>query len=156
MGQGITARSWRWAIVGLLLTVVVLLLAARFGEEGAIRTTVDRGSVTAEERLQHAFEAQREGFWIEASGQVVRLLPDDLDGSRHQRIIVALDTGQTLLIAHNIDLAPRVESLEPGGHLRFRGEYVWNDRGGVIHWTHHDPGGDSLGGWLEYRGRRYR
>lgn len=160
MRQGITLRSRRWAIVGLLATAVVFLLAVWFGERGAIRlpspATGDHEPGTAEERLHHAFEAQRDDFWIEATGRVVRVLPDDLEGSRHQRIIVALDTGQTLLIAHNIDLAPRVESLEPGGHLRFRGEYVWNARGGVIHWTHHDPGGDSGGGWLEYRGRRYR
>lgn len=160
MRQRIPPRLWRWAGACLLVTLLTLLLAAGLGGKGTLGllsySPADQTSVTAEARLQHAFEARRDDFWIEASGRVVRVLPDDLDGSRHQRIIVALDTGQTLLIAHNIDLAPRIESLEPGSHLGFRGEYVWNARGGVIHWTHHDPGGDRVGGWLEYRGRRYR
>ncbi|KAA0015376.1 DUF3465 domain-containing protein [Salinicola corii] len=142
------------------MVAFVAPLAEWLGDGQATRSSTysasDHESGSAEERLQHAFETRRGAFWIEASGRVVRVLPDDLDGSRHQRIIVALDTGQTLLIAHNIDVAPRIESLEPGGQLRFRGEYVWNAQGGVIHWTHHDPGGDRAGGWLEYRGRRYR
>ncbi|MDH4572557.1 DUF3465 domain-containing protein [Salinicola acroporae] len=160
MRQRITPRLRHWAVVGLLVALLILLLAAWFGGKGALglssHSPGDQASVTAEARLQHAFEARRDDFWVEASGRIVRVLPDDLDGSRHQRIIVALATGQTLLIAHNIDLAPRIESLEPGGRLGFRGEYVWNARGGVIHWTHHDPGGNSVGGWLEYQGRRYR
>ena len=30
------------------------------------------------------------------------------------------------------------------------------ERGGVLHWTHHDPDGRRPGGWLEHEGRRYR
>ena len=92
---------------------------------------------------------------VEAVGAVSRLLPDDRDGSRHQRFLLRLEGGQTLLVAHNIDLAPRVP-LEPGDAVRFRGQYEWNDRGGVVHWTHHDPDGRRAGGWLEHDGRRYR
>ncbi|WP_110666246.1 DUF3465 domain-containing protein [Salinicola halophilus] len=111
---------------------------------------------TPEETLRRAFDTRRGDFWVEASGEVIDRLPDDLDGSRHQRMIVRLDTGQTLLIAHNIDIAPRVEGIEAGERLTFRGEYVWNEKGGVIHWTHRDPGLRTPGGWLEWQGRRYR
>ncbi|QOY51204.1 DUF3465 domain-containing protein [Candidatus Sulfurimonas baltica] len=41
------------------------------------------------------------------SGDVIRVLSDDNTGSRHQRFIIRLSSGQTLLIAHNIDLAPK-------------------------------------------------
>ncbi|MEJ2515513.1 MAG: DUF3465 domain-containing protein [Gammaproteobacteria bacterium] len=106
--------------------------------------------------VDQAFEAQQSDVWVEATGRVERLLPDDRDGSRHQRFIVRLESGRTVLIAHNIDLAPRLDRLRPGDHVAFRGEYEWNPKGGVVHWTHHDPSGRHAGGWLEYEGQRYR
>ncbi len=93
---------------------------------------------------------------ITGSGRVVALLADDRDGSRHQRFILRLASGQTLLVAHNIDLAPRVRRLDVGDSVSFYGEYVWNEQGGVLHWTHRDPQGSHPGGWLEHRGRRYQ
>ena len=86
---------------------------------------------------------------------MTRVLADDNDGSRHQRFIMELPSGTTLLVAHNIDLAPRVAGLSVGDRVSFRGEYEPNDRGGVLHWTHHDPAGRHPGGWLEHGGRRY-
>ena len=96
------------------------------------------------------------GEQVRGSGRVARILSDDNEGSRHQRFIVELSPGRTLLVAHNIDLAPRVQSLSVGDTVTFYGEYEWNDRGGVIHWTHHDPQGRHVAGWLEHRGRRYQ
>jgi hypothetical protein len=92
---------------------------------------------------------------VQGSGTVTRILSDDTDGSRHQRFILRIASGRTLLIAHNIDLAPRIGSLRTGDTVAFYGEYEWNDKGGVIHWTHHDPQGHHVGGWLEHNGRRY-
>ncbi len=100
--------------------------------------------------------AWRAGQWVELSGTVQRLLGDDNEGSRHQRFILQLAQQQrTLLIAHNIDLAARVP-LRRGDKVRLRGRYESNDRGGVIHWTHHDPQGLNSGGWIEYQGVRYQ
>lgn len=87
---------------------------------------------------------------------MVRLLADDHSGSRHQRFIVRLDSGRTLLLSHNVDLAPRIEALRIGDAVAFRGEYQWNERGGVVHWTHDDPDGRHPGGWVQHGGRVYR
>ena len=95
------------------------------------------------------------GAWIEDTGFVARLLSDDSDGSPHQRFILQLRNGQTLLIAHNIDLAERVP-LGLGDRVRFRGMYEWNDLGGLVHWTHHDPHGIEDGGYVKYRRKTYR
>lgn len=97
----------------------------------------------------------RDGRMTSGRGTVVRILADDNDGSRHQRFILELASGRTLLVAHNIDLAPRIGSLRRGDVVQFRGVFEHNERGGVIHWTHHDPQGRRAGGWLEHRGRRY-
>jgi len=98
----------------------------------------------------------RAGQQVQGSGKVIRILSDDNDGSRHQRFILELSSGRTLLIAHNIDLAPRISGLRVGDTVSFYGEFEPNPQGGVIHWTHHDPQGRHVGGWLEYRGRKYQ
>jgi len=106
--------------------------------------------------LSNAYESRTSNLQIEGGGKVVTLLPDDNDGSRHQRFIVRLYSGQTLLVAHNIDLAPRIHSLVAGDSIRFYGQYEWNEKGGVIHWTHNDPSGSHVAGWIEHNGRRYQ
>jgi len=103
-----------------------------------------------------AFRKQQSNIQLSGVGRVVRVLPDDNKGLRHQRMLVKLEMGQTLLIAHNIDVAPRIENLQPNTEIEFFGEYEWNAKGGVIHWTHHDPKGKHPDGWIKYQGRVYR
>jgi len=110
----------------------------------------------ADDPLLTAFLARRSAVQIESVGVVTKTLPDDRDGSRHQRFILAGPSGHTVLVAHNIDLAPRIPDLKAGDQVAFNGAYEWNARGGVIHWTHHDPRGEHVAGWIEYRGRRYQ
>lgn len=106
--------------------------------------------------IGRAFASGTSDVKVEGEGTVIRLLPDDVDGSRHQRFIVQLTSGQTLLITHNIDLAPRIAGLKVGDSVGFNGEYVWNEKGGVIHWTHHDPQGRHVAGWVMHNGKRYQ
>lgn len=104
-------------------------------------------------RVARAFEARESGFMVTLHGRVDRLLADDRDGSRHQRFLLRLENGPTLLVAHNIDLADRAP-VEVGDRVRLRGQYEWNERGGVLHWTHHDPDGSHPEGWIEVDGVR--
>ncbi len=106
--------------------------------------------------FKQAFEQQRHGIMLEGSGMITGLLADDNKGSRHQRFIVTLSSGQSLLIAHNIDLAPRINHLKKGENISFYGQYEWNKKGGTIHWTHKDPQGRHADGWLRYRGKMYQ
>lgn len=103
--------------------------------------------------LLAAIAARAEDVQVEGGGIVAKVLPDDNKGSRHQRFIVRLDNGDTVLIAHNIDLAPRVAPLDAGDAVTFFGEYVWNPQGGVVHWTHHDPQGRHPDGWIRRAGK---
>ena len=135
-----------------LLLLAALLLVAWAVRQLAAPGTGEGGG---EAILAEAFRERRSGLVVEAEGTVERLLADDLEGSAHQRFILRLAGGQTLLVSHNIDLAPRVPA-RPGDRIAFRGQYEWNERGGVLHWTHHDPRGRRPGGWLEHAGRTYR
>ena len=112
-------------------------------------------SVPTNEVIENAYQNQSSDIQVSGSGVVIRTLRDDNEGSRHQRFILRLSTGQTLLIAHNIDLAPKIDKLQKGDVVEFYGEYEWNPKGGVVHWTHHDPGGRHVGGWLKHNGRMY-
>lgn len=109
--------------------------------------------------IDKAFQQKRSDVWMTENGTVERILRDDNEGSRHQRFIVKIPSGRTVLIAHNIDLAPRVP-VKVGDKIRFRGEYEYNVQGGIIHWTHHDPTPNPATpqreGWIEHNGETYR
>lgn len=105
--------------------------------------------------LAEAFANRQSDVQVMGHGTVTKILPDDNKGSRHQRFILKLDSEQTILVAHNIDVAPRINSLEVGDRIDFYGEYEWNQEGGVLHWTHRASSGKHPGGWLKHDGRRY-
>ena len=106
--------------------------------------------------LAQAFQQRWSNYQMTGSLPVSRLLPDDNDGSRHQKFILQTSNGQTILVAHNIDLAPRISNLQEGDTVEFYGEYEWNEKGGVIHWTHHDPDNRHAHGWLKHKGQLYQ
>ncbi|NKB99435.1 MAG: DUF3465 domain-containing protein [Pseudomonadales bacterium] len=112
-------------------------------------------SRAANDEIRTAFLAERSGVQVLGTGSVKAVLPDDTKGSRHQRFILELSQKLTILVAHNIDLAPRIGRLEIGDQVSFYGVYEFNNQGGVVHWTHRDPGGRHVAGWLEHQGKRY-
>ena len=92
---------------------------------------------------------------VEDTGVIIKILADDNKGSRHQKFLVKIADGQTLLFAHNIDLAPRLDDLKVGDTVQFRGEYEYNPKGGIVHWTHRDPQGKHYAGWIKHNGQVY-
>ena len=146
----------------LFLIIIVAAIAygvnLQKGSPGSSSVTrsKSRDSVKTDSALQKAFKNKQSDIQVKDSGTVIKILPDDTKGSKHQRFILKLSSGQIILIAHNIDLAPRINSLRQGDSVSFNGEYQWNAKGGVVHWTHHDPQGRHVAGWLEHRGRRYQ
>lgn len=137
-------RKW----LGVLALVAVVIAGyERFDSGMPIRDMP-----ASEARL----EAAADDTQVHGSGVVTRILPDDDQGSRHQRFILRLPSGQTLLVAHNIDLAPRVSHLEVGDTVEYYGQYQSNPKGGVVHWTHRDPAGRHAAGWLKHGGETFQ
>lgn len=130
----------------------VLWLLAACAQEQPAAVTIAYG----DQAIYQAFEQKQQHYLVSGEGKVIKLLPDDNKGSRHQRFIIELKSTQTLLVAHNIDLAPRVDDLKVGDAVQFLGEYEWNKHGGVIHWTHHDPANKHEHGWLKVDGKVYQ
>lgn len=105
--------------------------------------------------IAQLFQKQKSDVEVHATGTVTRILSDDNDGSPHQRFVLRLSNGLTVLVAHNIDVAPRLNGLAVGDTVEFLGEYVWTEQGGTVHWTHHDPEGTHHDGWLKWDGKTY-
>ncbi len=145
-----------------LALIVAAAIYFGFSQTGALRQSdapapqTHAAPTSQNNELRASFTEQTSGRQISGEGTVTKLLADDDQGSRHQRFILKLASGQTLLVAHNIDLAPRVASLKPGDKVAFNGVYEWNVKGGVIHWTHRDPSGRNQPGWLKHAGQTYQ
>jgi len=139
---------------------LALLAAVLFTGCGRSSPAVDRSAATTADgpRIAALDAEHARDVWIECSGAVVRVLGDDARPPRHERFIVRVDgaDGRTLLVAHNIDLAPRVP-LHAGDTVELRGEYEWNPEGGVIHETHHATSARGApGGWVRFEGKTYQ
>ncbi|WP_373089223.1 DUF3465 domain-containing protein [Zhongshania sp.] len=147
----------------IILVIIVVIIAVSYSCRAnrpermtdALSSSVAR-IAEADQILGEAYKNKRSDIQVQGQGRVEKILPDDSKGSRHQRFILRLSSGQTLLVAHNIDLAPRIAGLQVGDSVGFFGEYEWNQRGGVVHWTHRDPAGRHAHGWLAHQGRRYQ
>ena len=153
-----------------LIAVIVIMFAAYFGFESkeskelvatfkSIEHQNDRYSkndLDDTDKIGRAFQNKKSDLQVRATGTVVAVLKDDNEGSRHQKFILELSNGQTVLIAHNIDLAPRINTLQKGDQIEFYGEYEYTEKGGVIHWTHHDPQRRHIDGWLMHDGQTYQ
>ncbi len=149
------------------LLLIAALAAAAYFALAPVPATPDRPDAAArpgvtavvrsdDAAIASAFANRLGNQQLEGQGTVIRMLADDANGSRHQRFIVRLESGHTLLVSHNIDLAPRIDALRTGDTVAFYGEYEWNPKGGVMHWTHHDPQGRHPAGWIRHGGRTYQ
>jgi len=142
----------------IIITLLISLVVVSTSTYAYDLTPSQRSALvqTSDWILKQAFTNKKSGLQVQGRGTVTRLLSDDLTGSRHQRFILRLNSGQTLLMAHNIDVAPRLIGLRAGEIVAFYGQYEWSSQGGLIHWTHHDPAKKHINGWLKYKTKIYQ
>lgn len=141
-------RVHRLALVAAMLGIGGCDQSAPLAESGPPVRSHPPMATRDDASIVRAIAERARDVQVDGSGVVTRILRDDTDGSRHQRFILRIDSGQTLLVAHNIDLAPRLAPLAVGDDVQFRGEYDWTPQGGVIHWTHADPDRRHREGWI--------
>jgi hypothetical protein len=134
----------------ILLLAVVAIAACTAPIVSTAATSADNAAIA------RAFAEHRSNVEVTADGQVARLLADETsETGTHQRFVLALrGSSQTLLITNNVSIGRRVPVVV-GDALVVHGEFVWNDQGGLIHFTHHDPDRSHEGGWIERQGIRY-
>ena len=155
----------KWLLVLLAICITLSFVACRAPNNAQTQATeqppaqantlpstsgsMDAGAIT------EAFGAQRNLPQVQGSGIVTKVLKDDTKGLKHQKFLLKVSDNITILIAHNIDLAPRVADLKEGDTVEFKGEYIYTPKGGTVHWTHKDPRGNHQAGWLKHNGKTY-
>ncbi len=139
----------RKAITVALIAIIPLFFGSKFFKSLGVSPDSLGSSSIAE-----LYQSRQSGVMVKFEGVIIKILSDDNEGSRHQRFIVQLSDQHTVLIAHNIDVAPRVP-IKKNKPVTIYGQYEWNDRGGVVHWTHKDSYGDHEEGWIEFQGKVY-
>src|SRR5512140_1826472 len=96
-------RLLRRLMVFALAGALVYTFYPRFASHDAAAPSslTSPSTIGGSNAIAVAFEQHRSNVVVEASGTVTRVLADDRDGSRHQRFVVAVPSGHTVLIAHN-------------------------------------------------------
>jgi hypothetical protein len=140
-------------VFGLLIILIVLLVYVRTRRSEPSAATAGSQAAVGCRFVSDDFSSHRSGVWVVLGARVQRLLPDSVGQYRHQRFLVRCPAGQTVLVVNDVSLGERVP-VRVGDEVGIRGEYVWNFRGGLVHFTHHDPGGGQ-GGWILRNGHVY-
>lgn len=139
-----------------ILTAAIVIAGMAVGLS-ACQQSAPKSALCNNEQIEQSFAKQQSDVQVRGCGVVKSVLKDDTKGSRHQRFIVRLEgVQQTVLMAHNIDLAPRIDTLKQGDWVDFYGEYEYTKQGGVVHWTHKDPAARRQDGYIDHQGQRYQ
>jgi|GEM_PF-384668 len=117
-----------------------------------------RGGSFGDRELRGAILADRRPAEVTFSGTVTSnpfFFHSDRSGLTHEAFDVRTPSGLHTQIVENVDVGPRVPVYR-GESVTVRGEYV-RDAGSthIVHWTHHDPSGRHVDGFIEAGGRRY-
>lgn len=113
------------------------------------------GEVTDDSALVDVMASQRNAYYVEAGNlQVTKILPEDHQGLPHQKWVARTSTGDSIVVIYNLDMGPKVP-LKVGDHFAVGGQFIWSQRGPLIHWTHDDPRKNRPDGYVYHNGLVY-
>jgi hypothetical protein len=155
--SGLTSRLLIFVLAGYLAatsgcTSTIARHKKRVHEPQAISSPSE---VVGDAQVVQAQEQHLENVEVTFSAPVKELLPDDTEGKQHQRFLLSLSNGTTVLVAHNTDLAPRVP-VQENDVVTIHGQYIWNEKGGVVHYTHHTTSRKKDSGWIQFNSLQYQ
>lgn len=142
--------------IGLLALVLVLgFESSSFARKKPRRDDNNYGSIQNDQQIVEAVAKRRRMHYIQGADMpVIQLLPDDLKGSQHQKFLVRLSSGDQIMVVYNLDLCPKVP-LRVGDLVDAGGEFIWTNRGGLLHWVHYDPKAKRPHGYVAVGGKAY-
>ncbi len=90
---------------------------------------------------------------VTANGSVARLLGNSSSRTGTHEGFVLRSNALMIQVQDNTTITGQIP-LSKGEAVTLQGQYECND--GVIHWTHHDPRGRHVSGFIEAGGKIYR
>ncbi len=131
----------------IVTLILVLLASGSFAGKTNVVSSAER--IEQREIKLSRFSKFKDRTWVKGVGRVKKVLEDDLIPPCHQRFILEDRIGHTILISHNIEKWERLNNLKLGDYVRFKGEFIDNEHGGLVHWTHPDPAKRKPGGYVK-------
>ena len=92
---------------------------------------------------------------IHVAGKIARYLGTrNSESGEHEGFLVTpRGSSAHLLIEDNVNITGFIP-MRNGDSVELQGQYECND--GVVHWTHHDPSGRHIMGYVVVNGRRFQ
>ncbi|CAN5273443.1 hypothetical protein BH11CYA1_BH11CYA1_09680 [soil metagenome] len=131
------------------------------GTAGSVGTSAGSSSSTSnlgginEGEVAAAQNGHQSHVQVTCTLPVKRMLRPDEKGEKHEKFLLQLSNGSTILVAHNVSRAASVP-ISAGDIVTVHGEYIWNAKGGVIHWTHASDTPRHESGYIDFNGQRYQ
>jgi hypothetical protein len=98
------------------------------------------------------------GVEVIAQGTVLGVLgTNEGPSGEHEGFLLGLkqDCDLMLRVETNVDITGPVP-VQDGQVVTVKGQFEDDAEGGVIHWTHHDPSGRHVAGYVEIAGKLYQ
>jgi len=117
------------------------------------------GSDAGNAAVYQSWAQQRSKVEVTASGSVAKVLgtrrgPSGVHTGFLLHLRGAEGRGLTVRVEDNVDLTGQIP-IRAGDDVEVRGEYIYDPRGGLIHYTHRDPRGRHAGGYVRIGNRMY-
>jgi len=109
-------------------------------------------------RICAAYASAQSGVEVIGTGLVVAVLGTSNGPSgEHEGFVLKLtgDCDLAVRVETNVDITGPVP-LHAGETVVVKGQFEDDTSGGVIHWTHHDPSGRHITGYVEAAGKYYQ
>lgn len=142
-------------LLALTLSIIAIVPTQAVAKPTLEQIGVDELDITPDNtEFDKAYTNHAQKAIVSVKGQVRKILPDDNKGSRHQKFLITIN-GKSILVASNMDMIKKIP-IDVGDEVVIKGEYIWNEKGGVIHWTHRDPRHQHPDGFIYYKGKLYQ
>lgn len=112
-------------------------------------------NISDDAALVKAVENKQQVKYLQAANMVVvKVLPEDNQGLRHQKWVVKLSSGKTVTAVYNTSMCEEVP-VQVGDVVGLGGHFLWTNQGPIIHWLHKDPKRNRPDGYVELAGKKY-